>query len=190
MRSILPWSLVGLLSLMLLMALQQRSAPPPANTQPAPPATRPGGQGAGAQDMGARMVEAIKATEGCMGVKTAQVSGGQNAIFAFFENKQAAMNWYNHPMHVALRGMFPAEAGVKDHVPMAHLPDGVPVLAVASIGFNGPPAFEGSQIPFSSISIELYVPVNGGLRIVDGMAPEKFAELTAAMLPAESPRPK
>lgn len=172
---------------MLLMALQQGSAPPPANTQPAPP-TRPAGQGAGAHDMGARMIEAIKQTEGCLGVKTAQLSGGQNAIFAFFENKQAAMNWYNHPMHVGLRGMFPAEAGVQDHVPMAHLPDGVPVLAVASIGFNGPPAFEGSQIPFSSISIELYVPVNGGLRIVDGLAPEKFAELMASRLPADPPK--
>ena len=33
-------------------------------------------------------------------------------------------------------------------------------------------------IPFSSISIELYVPIDGGLRINGGFAPEKFAELS------------
>ena len=87
------------------------------------------------------------------------------------------MRWYNHPMHQHLRGMMPGTAP-EGYQPMQNVPDGVPVLAVASISYAGEPAIKDSPIPFSSISIELYVPIDGGLRINGGFAPEKFAELS------------
>ena len=176
MKPFLPWSLVAVLGILLLAAAQQNSAPPARAQQP--PATQPGKAPPGhAQDMGARMIEAIKSVEGCLGVTTGDLSENRNAIFAFFENKEAAMRWYNHPMHQQLRGMMGEGAAPAGHVPMKDVPDGVPVLAVAAISFAGEPAMPGSQIPFSSISIELYTPASGGLRINGGFAPDKFAEM-------------
>lgn len=126
--------------------------------------------------MGARMVDAIRNTEGCLGVRTGEISGGLNTIFAFFEDREAALRWYHHPMHRGLRGMMGGETP-EGFVPLGDVPAGVPVLAVAAISFDGPPADPESRIPFSTISIELYTPVNGGLRINGGFAPDKFAEL-------------
>ena len=178
MKKLSPWSLVAVLSVLLFTAARQNSTPPARPQQQQPPAAQPGkAPPVNMEDMGAKMIEAIKGTEGCLGVSTGQLSENRNAIFAFFENKEAAMRWYNHPMHTQLRGMMGEGAVPEDHVPMKDVPDGVPILAVAALSFAGEPAMPGSQIPFSAISIELYAPVSGGLRINGGFAPDKFAEL-------------
>ena len=38
-------------------------------------------------------------TEGCLGVETAQTAGGKQVIFAWFESKEAVLNWYYSDMH-------------------------------------------------------------------------------------------
>ena len=123
--------------------------------------------------MADRLIAALEATPGCLGTDAAEMRSGKFVIFGFFENKAAATEWYNHPMHVGMRrasGITPP-AGYE---PMADVPDDTPVLALASLAFDGPPAVEGAAIPFSAISIELYAPLDGGLRINGGFAPEAF----------------
>ena len=177
MKAILPWSIVAVLSILVLSASKQNAAPPARSQQQQPATQRAKAPSAHLQDMGARMIEAIKTTPGCLGVNTGNLSEGREAIFAFFENKEAALRWYNHPMHQQLRAMMGPGVAPEGYVPLKDVPDGVPVLAVAAISYAGEPAMPGSQIPFSSISIELYTPASGGLRINGGFAPEKFAEL-------------
>jgi len=132
-----------------------------------------------------QLIEGLNKTPGCVGVVTAgRMSNGQAAIFAFFENKQAAMKWYYSPVHERAMQL----AGMElppDHKPMAHVPDGVPVMAVASITMGGKPVADGSQIPFSQISIELYSPVAGGLNINGGFSPDAFRAAMEA--PATQP---
>src|SRR5688500_4167179 len=127
MKTILPWSLVGLLSVLLLIAAQDKPAAP-ARQQTTRPATQPGGDAANLQNMGARLVKALEATPGCLGAKPMQLADGQSAIVGFFEDKAAAMRWYNDPAHAALRKMMPAAAGIpRGREPMADVPEGVPV---------------------------------------------------------------
>lgn len=125
--------------------------------------------------MGQILVEGLKSTPGCLGVESGAMSSGKQVICAFFENKQAAMNWYNHPVHQRMRSMMPVSN--PDHVPMKHVPDGVPLMVVASISFDGQPAIKDSPIPFSQIGIEIFAPVTGGLNVNGGFAPESFRKL-------------
>jgi hypothetical protein len=139
-------------------------------TQDAPPPQRPGGSAA---DMGRQLVEALRGTEGCLGAEAGSIGPGRVFIIAWFENRAAAMNWYEHPTHVRMM-----EASKIDDPegkpPMDGIPDDVPIMAIATMEFAGPPAVEGATIPFSAISIELYTPLEGGLKLNRGMAPAGF----------------
>jgi hypothetical protein len=115
---------------------------------------------------------------------TRRLSNGQDVIFAFFENKQAALNWYYSPMHKGVMKLLGENADSKEP-PMKDVPDGVPVMAIASITFGGKPAIEGSPIPFSQISIELYTPLSGGLNFGGGFSPDEFR--AARHAPATQP---
>lgn len=181
MKTLLPWTLVAVLSVALLIAAQDGGQEKPAQGQPS-------GRGGFSNDMSAKMIQAIQETEGCLEVTTGRLSSNRDAIFAFFKDRQAALRWYHHPMHQHLRGMMGDAPVGEAFEPLKDVPEGVPVLTVASISFAGEPAMPGSQIPFSSISIELYVPVNGGLRINGGFAPEKFAELARATTVKDEPK--
>ena len=55
--------------------------------------------GAGFPDL----VGALKATPGVLGVETARTSGGKQVIFAWFENKKAALAWYCGDTHARCR---------------------------------------------------------------------------------------
>src|SRR5436190_9940646 len=46
------------------------------------------------------LVAGLKATQGCLGVETARTSSGKNVIFAWFEDKKAALRWYTSKMHM------------------------------------------------------------------------------------------
>ncbi len=143
--------------------------------QETPPTAPARGAGDNIVDMGTRLVNAMKSVEGCNDAVAAQVQDGRAVIFGWFENKAAVMNWYNHPMHAGMRRASGIKPGA-DYEPMASVPDDVPVMAVACLQFEGPPAVEGGMIPFSAISIELYQPLTGGLRINGGFAPEGWAD--------------
>jgi hypothetical protein len=130
-----------------------------------PPAQRPQPPG-GFPDL----VGALKATPGCLGVETARTSSGKNVIFAWFENKKAALAWYYSDTHRGVQKMFAPGSG--DRTPMPDVPDdGSPILAIASITPSNAPPSAAMPMPVSQIAIELYKPLPGGLAAGGRFAP-------------------
>ena len=107
------------------------------------------------------LVGALKATPGVLGVDAAQTISGKQVIFAWFENKKAALTWYYSDTHRSLQKAF--APGSPARTPMADVPDdGSPVMAIASLTMSGAPTAE-QPFPVSQIAIELYKPLPGGL---------------------------
>ena len=119
------------------------------------------------------LVAGLKATPGCLGVETARTTSGKMVIFAWFENKKAALAWYysqTHQMLVKMGGGVTRPRG-----PMADVPDdGKPIMAIASVVLarpqDGIPPQSGLP-PVSQIAIELYTPLPGGLALGGRFAP-------------------
>src|SRR5262245_54398161 len=86
------------------------------------------------------LVGALKATRGCLGVETARTSSGKNVIFAWFEDKEAALRWYYSDTHQAVMHMSSGDANQKFDKPLDGVPDDVgPIMAIASITFSEKP---------------------------------------------------
>jgi len=172
--------LVALVTAPSLLAQQPGAAPqPPAAAAQAPP---------GLPDL----VGALKATPGCVGVESARTASGKQVIFAWFENKKAALAWYYSETHRNAVRMLAPEAPPR--TPMADVPDDDnPVLAIASLTPSATPPT--GQMPFgvSQIAIELYRPLPGGIAAGGRFAPAalKVPGLLDIPLPAAStPPPK
>lgn len=116
------------------------------------------------------LVGGLKATKGCLGVETAGTTSGKMVIFAWFEDKKAALAWYESKMHQeAMQRFFPEREQRK---PLQQIPDDVgPIMAVASLTLAATPQFQESTLPISQISIELYKPLPGGLSLGGSFAP-------------------
>jgi hypothetical protein len=157
----LPFQTAGVLTFIFLCSCTVLSpaADPPAKEQ---------GKDTGLPDL----VGALKASPGCLGVETAQTSSGKQVIFAWFEDKKAALKWYHSDTHKALMKQFFPEIPTS-RKPMADVPETGPVMAVASITLTGKPTKE-NPLPFKQIAIEMYQPVSGGLSIGGTFAPEKL----------------
>ena len=117
------------------------------------------------------LVGGLKATPGCLGVETARTSSGKNVIFAWFEDKKAAMRWYTSEMHqqvMKMAGSLPEGRPV----PLAGVPsDSGPILVIASITPTDKPTLPGFPFPISQISIELYQTLPGGAFVGGRFAP-------------------
>src|SRR5262245_20565099 len=64
---------------------------------------------AGKKDVGKGLpdiVGALKASPGCLGVETAKTGSGKQVIFAWFEDKKAALKWYHSDTHQQLMKKF------------------------------------------------------------------------------------
>ena len=115
------------------------------------------------------LVGGLRATAGCLGVETARTAGGKQVVFAWFENKKAALAWYYSDTHLGAMRMMGAKPA--EH-PMADVPDdGLPVLAVASVTIAGNPADTSHPMAISQIAIELYRPLPGGIAVGGRFAP-------------------
>lgn len=148
---------------------------------PQNPQSQPGQQG---PSPFGDLIGALKATPGCLGVETARTGGGKQVIFAWFENKQAALAWYYSEAHQALMKTF--GDGRRPGGPMASVPDdGRPVMAIASLTFKGPPPGGDIRTALSQIAIELYAPLPGGLAAGGRFAPAgtKVPGLVEVVLP-------
>ena len=114
------------------------------------------------------LVAGLKATPGCLGVETARTSSGKQVIFAWFENKTAALKWYYSDMHQGVMRQLTPNSPPR--APMPDVPDdGTPILAVASLTM-APPGGD-SPSPFRQIAIELYRPLPGGVAVGGRFAP-------------------
>src|SRR5580765_3265666 len=119
------------------------------------------------------LVGMLKATPGVLGVDAARgTMNGKMVIFAWFENKKAALAWYNSAGHQALMTQFSGGAR-RPSGPMADVPDdGRPILAIASLTMPvPPPAHADLRSLVTQIAIELYAPLPGGLAAGGRFAP-------------------
>ena len=116
------------------------------------------------------LIAGLTPVKGCLGVETARTASGKEVIFAWFKDKAAVLRWYHSRVHQAtMKGAFP---GYEPVGPLAHLRDDFgPIMAIASLTLRGSPA-EGSGLPISQISIELYAPLPGGLHFGGRFAPD------------------
>jgi hypothetical protein len=129
------------------------------------------------------LITALKGTPGCLGVDTAKTESGKLVIFAWFEDKKAALKWYHSDAHKAVIKQFFPGRKLRDN-PLAGVPDdGSPVMAVASVTVNENRSKENPR-PFKQIAIELYKPLPGGLALGGKFAPDKMK------VPASRPSPK
>src|SRR3989442_1131010 len=116
------------------------------------------------------LVAALKATPGCLGVETAKTDSGKQVIFAWFEDKKAALKWYHSDTHQQLQNLIP---GKRTRKPLADVPDDSgPIMAIASVTLGGLPTKE-NPLPFKQIAIEMYQPLGGGVSIGGRFTPEK-----------------
>ena len=133
------------------------------------------------------LIGMLKATPGVLGVDAARTMSGKQVIFAWFENKKAALNWYYSEGHQKLVKTF-ASGGHPGRTPLADVPDdGSPILAIASLTLNDKPQVSGVQLPVSQIAIELYAPLPGGLAAGGRFAPStvKVKGLMEVPMPAK-----
>jgi hypothetical protein len=128
----------------------------------------PKSQPAGGPDL----IAALAATPGCLGVEAARTIGGKQVIFAWFENKQAVLNWYTSDAHRTLMNGFDGGAR-RPGGPLAGIKDeSGPILAIASLTMNATSApGEHRQPAMSQIAIELYTPLPGGISVGGRFAP-------------------
>ena len=120
---------------------------------------------------GPDLVGGLKSTPGVLGVEVARTARGKQVIFAWFENKQAVLNWYYSQTHQAAMSMF-APGAESGRTPLAAIKDDSgPILAIASLTMVDKPQVEGVKLPVSQIAIELYAPLPGGLAVGGKFAP-------------------
>jgi len=117
------------------------------------------------------LVAALKSTPGVLGVDAARTVSGKQVVFAWFENKQAVLNWYYSPTHQGVMRMFsPGGSGAR--TPLAGIADDSgPILTIASLTMMDAAKADGVTLPVSQIAIELYAPLPGGLAAGGRFAP-------------------
>jgi hypothetical protein len=158
------------ISLALCAVLAAPSARP-AEPQPEPPG----------KELFPGLIEALKASPGCLGVETARTHSGKAVVFVWFADKKAATAWYNSDTHRKfMREFFPDRP--PSRAPMAGVPDEGPLMMVASVTPNPRPTKDNPS-PFKQIAIEIYQPVTGGIAIGGRFAPRE-------MVPPKKDAPK
>jgi hypothetical protein len=119
------------------------------------------------------LIGGLKKTKGCLGVEAAQTMSGKNVIFAWFESKAAALEWYHSDAHQKAMHMATPDPNQEFGEPLKGVPDDVgPIMAIASLTFAKEPKFTSLNLPVSQISIELYKPITGGIFLGGRFAPE------------------
>ena len=118
------------------------------------------------------LVGALKATPGILGVDAAQTLSGKQVIFAWFENKQSVLNWYNSDVHRRLMNGF-SSGGRRPDGPLAGVTDDSgPILCIASLTIDRAAMQRGDlKAATTQIAIELYAPLPGGLAAGGRFAP-------------------
>jgi len=124
-------------------------------------------------NMGEMLAEGIRGVEGSLGAELGQFESGKLAIVGWFEDKAAAVRWYNHPMHrMVMRG-----AGGGGGPPLAHVADDEgPIMVIATITMAEKPEerLPNIPIPVSQIAIEMFKPLPGGAHINGRFSPKDF----------------
>jgi quinol monooxygenase YgiN len=160
------WMFLGLLAALTLAASPAGLAADPAAQD------KPKDKAGGSQDLFTGLLTALRNSPGCLGIEVARTESGKEVVFAWFEDKKAALAWYNSDAH---REMMKKFFGLKPRAnALADVPDDAgPIMAVASVTLGGPPT-KDNPLPYKQISIELYRPLSGGLSFGGRFAPDKL----------------
>jgi hypothetical protein len=118
------------------------------------------------------VVKALRAAPGCLGVETGQTAGGRLVIFAWFDGKKSLVDWYHSDVHQrAMHAVFPNQTF--ERVPLPDLAeDSGPILTIVSVKFADAPAPGATAPAITSIGIELYGPLPGGVAVGGRFAPD------------------
>src|SRR5262249_15774721 len=118
-----------------------------------------------------RVLAALRASPGCLGVDTGQTASGRQVIFAWFDTKQSLVNWYHSDVHQrAMKTVFPGQTF--DRQPLPDLPDNSgPILTIVSVSFKDSPKADSITRSIASIGIELYGPLPGGVAVRGRLPP-------------------
>ena len=120
------------------------------------------------QDKFGNLAKAVESSPGCLGVERVQAASGKMALFAWFENKKAAVTFYNSMVHQSLMKMMPQRSG---RAPLEGVKDpNAPILCIASLTPAAKPDPQ-TKMAVSQIAIELYTPVPGGFAYGGRFAP-------------------
>jgi len=116
------------------------------------------------------VVAALRTAPGCLGVETGQTASGRQVIFAWFDGKASLVAWYHSAPHQqAMKAVYPDL--VVERTPLPDLAeDSGPILAIVSVKF-AEPAAPGARPAMTSIGIELYGPLPGGIAVGGRFAP-------------------
>ena len=114
------------------------------------------------------VVDALRASPDCLGVETGQTANGRQVIFAWFDGKTSLVDWYRSDAHQrAMKAVFPRQTF--DRQPLPDLAeDSGPILTIVSVKFAE--SHDGAR-RISSIGIELYGPLPGGIAVGGRFAP-------------------
>ena len=149
---------------------------PKSRAQDAPPASKT------PQNLFGNLSKMVESSPGCLGVESARTSSGKFAIFAWFENKKAAVTFYNSMGHQSLMKMMPQRSG---RAPLEGVKDpNAPILCIASVTPADKPNPQ-TKMPVSQIAIELYTPVPGGFAFGGRFAPAAVKVKGLSDAPAE-----
>jgi len=101
----------------------------------------------------------------------ARTEDGRVVLFAWFENKQGLLNWYNSEAHKqGMKEYFGLEPSPQG---LSNIPDnGEPILAIASFTIADKAHFKETRLPLSQLAIEFYQPMAGGIAAGGRFAPE------------------
>ena len=118
------------------------------------------------------VVKELRGAPGCLGVETGQTAGGRRVIFAWFDGKKSLVDWYHSDIHQrAMHAAFPNQTF--DRQPLPDLPEDVgPILTIVSVKFADAPEPGKSAPAITSIGIELYGPLPGGVAVGGRFAPD------------------
>ena len=118
------------------------------------------------------LVEAVRKTQGCLGVETASTPDGKNLIFAWWKDREALLDWYYSDAHQQAMLEF-VESDDEVHDPLVHVDEETsPILTIASITPRRGKQLDSFNLPISQIAIELYTPLPGGLAVGGSFAPK------------------
>ena len=118
------------------------------------------------------VVKELRATPGCLGVETGQTAGGRRVIFAWFDGKKSLVDWYHSDVHQrAMHSVFPNQQFDREPLPDLAEDTG-PILTIVSVKFADAPAPGASAPAITSIGIELYGPLPGGVAVGGRFAPD------------------
>jgi hypothetical protein len=118
------------------------------------------------------VVKALRESPGCLGVETGQTAGGRRVIFAWFDGKKSLVDWYHSDVHQrAMHAVFPNQTFDRQPLPDLAEASG-PILTIVSVRFADAPAPGATAPAITSIGIELYGPLPGGVAVGGRFAPD------------------